>query len=119
MTELAAMTDDEYVDAITAGLNETKAWTAQFVAAMQQATDLESDSDVVAAAFDEDGYLRELFIDPIVPAELTHTELEELLTTELRGGCIRQRDAMRKVVERYFGPASSWREIKALQEDDD
>lgn len=110
------MTDEEYVDAVTAGLTKAKAWTEEFLSAMQQVSGLESEGEVVAAAFDEDGYLKDLFIDPIAPAELTNTELEEMLTSELQSGSVRQREAMRKIVDRYFGPASAWQEIDALQE---
>lgn len=111
------MNDEEYFNIVSAGLDESRLCMAQFFAALQLAAELESENDVVAAAFDEDGYLRDLFIDPIAPAQYTHTDLEELITTELRNGCIKQRQLMHRVKERYFGADSSWREMKALQDD--
>lgn len=114
---MTGMTDDEYTDIITSGLREAKSWTAQFNDAIRRAAQQPSDNDVVAATFDVDGYLRDLFIDPIAPAQYTHVELEELISAELRGGSIKQREAMRKVWDRFFGPEAPWQEIKALDED--
>ncbi|MFQ2878786.1 hypothetical protein ACLILY_26105 [Mycobacterium sp. MS3] len=114
---MTGMTDDEYVDIVTSGLREAKSWTAQFNDAMQRAAQQESDNELVAAAFDADGYLRDLFIDPIAPAQYTHVELEELISAELRDGSIKQREAMRKVWDRFFGSDAPWSEIQAIAED--
>lgn len=114
---MTGMTGDEYTDIITSGLKEAKSWTAQFNDAIRRAAEQQSDNEIVAAAFDADGYLRDLFIDPIAPAQYTHVELEEMITAELQGGSIRQREAMRRVWDRFFGPDAPWQEIKALGED--
>lgn len=109
--------DDEYVDTVLQGLKEARSAIAQFLSALDQATQLEPSSDVVSAVFDADGYLLDLFIDPVARAQFTHTELENLITSELHSMTVRTREAMNHTFQRYFGAGSAFKEIKALADD--
>lgn len=105
------MNDEDYVAAVLNGLKEARSRAMAFHEAVRQAMEADPISDAVTATFDEDGYLRDLFIDPTASAKYTHTELEELITAVLRDGSVRLREAVQTAIEHHFGPGSAWREM--------
>ena len=111
------MTDEEYVAAIIEGVRDTRARAAEFNAAVERAIELDPISDLVAVKLDGDGYLRDMFIEPTALTTHTHTELEDLITVVLRDSHVRLREVVLEALNRYWGPDSSWREIKALSDE--
>ena len=111
------MTDEEYVAAIIEGVRDTRARAAEFNAAVERAIELDPISDLVAVKLDGDGYLRDMFIEPTALTSHTHTELEHLITVVLRDSHVRLREVVLEVFNRYWGPDSSWPEIKALADE--
>jgi DNA-binding protein YbaB len=111
------MTDEEYVAALEEGLRATRARVAEFNATTQRAIELDPISDLVAATFDGDGYISDLFIDPTTMTRYTNTELEDLITEVLRDSTVRLREVVREAIDRYFGPDSGWHDLKALAEE--
>jgi DNA-binding protein YbaB len=111
------MTDDEYVAAIMDGIRDTRARAAEFNAAVERAIELDPISDLVAVKLDGDGYLRDMFIEPTALTTHTHTELEDLITDVLRDSHVRLREVVLEVFNRYWGPDSSWGELKALADE--
>jgi DNA-binding protein YbaB len=72
---------------------------------------------LVGVKLDGDGYLRDMFIEPTALTTHTHTELEDLITDVLRDSHVRLREVVLEVFNRYWGPDSSWGELKALADE--
>jgi hypothetical protein len=107
-------TPQERIAAVDQGLRVTRAMTAELNSAAQNVGHQDPISDVVIASYDRHGFLSDLFIEPTALADYTHTELEDLITEVLRDGNHRLREASLAVLDRYWGPESSWHELKAL-----
>ncbi|WP_142383332.1 hypothetical protein [Mycobacterium intracellulare] len=99
------------------GLRVTRSTMAELNAAAHNMRERDPVSDVVMASFDSDGYLSDLFITPTALADYTHTGLEDLITDVLRESFAALRDASLAIIDRYWGPESSWHELKALSDD--
>jgi len=63
-------------------------------------------SEEVVPAFDFDGYLTGLWIEPTALRRYTNIELEELLTTALRDGTTRYSEAAMAIFDQYWSPNS-------------
>lgn len=110
-------TPQERIAAVDQGLRVTRALMAELNTAVQNLRERDAIGDVVVASFDRDGYLRDLFIEPTALTDYTHAGLEDLITEVLRDGNERLREASLAVIDRYWGPESSWHELKALRDD--
>ena len=95
----------------------TRALVAELNTAAHNMREQDPISDVVVATFDGDGYLCDLFIEPTALADFTHTGLEDLITEVLSEGTQRLREVAQAAIDRYWGPESSWQELKVLRED--
>ncbi|KPN48854.1 hypothetical protein AN931_22975 [Mycobacterium intracellulare subsp. chimaera] len=110
-------TPQERIAAVDQGLRMTRAMLAELNDASRNVGHQDPISDVVIASFDRDGYLSDLFIEPAALADYTHTELEDLITEVLRDGNERLREASLAIMDRYWGPESSWHELKVLRDE--
>ncbi|ETA90030.1 MULTISPECIES: YbaB/EbfC family nucleoid-associated protein [Mycobacterium avium complex (MAC)] len=110
-------TPQERIAAVEQGVRVTRALVEEFNAATHTTVGHDSISDVVVPTFDGDGYLRDLFIAPTALADYTHTGLEDLITEVLSEGTQRMREAVQAAVDRFWGPESSWHELKVLRDD--
>ncbi|AFV14878.1 MULTISPECIES: hypothetical protein [Mycobacterium] len=110
-------TPQERIADVDQGLRVTRALLAELNAAAHNMRERDPISDVVIAAFDSDGYLSDLFIKPTALADYTHTGLEDLITDVLRESFDRLFEASNAIIDRYWGPESSWHELKALRDD--
>jgi len=110
-------TPQERIAAVEQGLRVTRALVAELNAAAQTMREQDPISDVVRATFDGHGYLCDLFIAPTALTDYTHTGLEDLITDVLAQSCQRLNEAAQAAIDRYWGPESSWRELKALRDD--
>ena len=95
----------------------TRALVAELNTAAHNMREQDPISDVVVATFDGDGYLCDLLIEPTALADFTHTGLEDLITEVLSEGTQRLREVAQAAIDRYWGPESSWQELKVLRED--
>lgn len=107
------LSDQERVEAIQQGLRVTRGIVAEFNALGSQTV---STADI-DATFDRDGFLSELVIAPTALADHTHIELEDLITDVLREGNAQLNEAIMAAMERFWGPDSSWQELRALADD--
>jgi DNA-binding protein YbaB len=110
-------TPQERIAAVDQGLRVTRALVAELNTAAHNMREQDPISDVVVATFDGDGYLCDLFIEPTALADFTHTGLEDLITEVLSEGTQRLREVAQAAIDRYWGPESSWQELKVLRED--
>jgi hypothetical protein len=110
-------TPQERIAAVDQGLRATRATMAELDSASQNLGHQDPISDVVVASFDRYGYLSDLFIAPTALADYTHTGLEDLITDVLTDSYQRLREASLAAIDRYWGPESSWHELKALRDD--
>ncbi|BBC69125.1 hypothetical protein MML61_27455 (plasmid) [Mycobacterium marinum] len=110
-------TPQERIAAVDQGLRVTRALVAETLAAAHNMREQDPISDVVVATFDGDGYLCDLAIAQTALADYTHTALEDLITEVLSEGTQRLREVALSAIDRYWGPGSSWHELKVLHED--
>lgn len=110
-------TPQERIAAVDQGMRATRALLAELNAARQNIRGQDPSSDVIVPTFDADGYLHELFIAPTALTDYTYTGLEELITEVLTEGTQRMREVVLAAVDRYWGPESSWHELKVLRDD--
>jgi len=107
--------DEDHVDAVVQALAAARAAAKEVLAALDHPDRSESGSDVVSIVLDADGYVADMFIDPIARAQFTNTELEELITAEMRAATVRLRESAERSVQRYyeFGAGATMREMLA------
>lgn len=110
-------TPQERIAAVDQGLRVTRALVAELNAAAQSMREQDLISDVVMPTFDGDGYLCDLFIAPTALADYTYTALEDLITEVLSEGTRQLREVAQAAINRYWGPESSWHELKVLHDD--
>ena len=110
-------TPQERIAAIEQGLRVTRGLVQELNIAALNIRESDPISDVVVATFDGSGFLADLFIEPAALADYTHTGLEELITEVLQESNQRAREVAQAALDRYFGPESSWHELKALREE--
>jgi hypothetical protein len=110
-------TPQERIAAIEQGLRVTRGLVQELNAAAQNMRECNPISDAVVATFDGSGFLSDLFIAPTALADYTHTGLEELITEVLCESNQRAREVAQAALDRYFGPESSWRELRALRDE--
>ena len=111
------LSDQERVEAIQQGLRVTRGMVAELMAIDPKASATDSDAHEVEAAFDRDGFLSDLVIAPTALADHTHIELEDLITDVLREGNAQLNEAIMAAMARFWGPDSSWQELRALADD--
>ena len=110
------LSDQERVDAIQQGLRVTRGLVAELMAIDPKAATDDS-HHAVEVVFDRDGFLSDLVIAPTALADHTHIELEDLITDVLREGNAQLNEAIMAAMARFWGPDSSWQELRALADD--
>jgi hypothetical protein len=108
--------DQERVEAIQQGLRVTRGLVAELMAIDPKAG-ADDGHHEVEVAFDRDGFLSDLVIAPTALADHTHVELEDLITDVLREGNAQLNEAIMAAMARFWGPDSSWQELRALGDD--
>ncbi|WP_343709681.1 hypothetical protein [Mycobacterium sp.] len=111
------MADKDRVEAIQQGLRVTRGLVAELMAIDAKAVSTDSAGREIEAAFDRDGFLSDLVIAPTALADHTHIELEDLITGVLREGNTQLNEAIMAAMARFWGPDSSWQELRALADD--
>ncbi|WP_156671002.1 MULTISPECIES: hypothetical protein [unclassified Mycobacterium] len=110
-------TPQERIAAVEQGVRVTRALVGELNAAANAMVEQDPISDVVVPTFDGDGFLRDLYIAPTALRDYTYTGLEDLLTEVLSEATQRLREVAQAAIDRYWGPESSWHELKALRDD--
>jgi DNA-binding protein YbaB len=108
--------DQERVEAIQQGLRVTRGLVAELMA-IDPKVAADDGHHAVEVVFDRDGFLSDLVIAPTALADHTHIELEDLITDVLRDGNAQLNEAIMAAMARFWGPDSSWQELRALADD--